>query len=270
MLTDVVKPSKNILHRTAGRLSMNATCSMGYRPLRVPNYNFRSLSMSPTIRNKKLISDYEQVSNDIYQNQPTGLYHTRPKRIVVAITGATGIAIGVRVLQLLKQCKVETHLVMSKWGMATMKYETDYNMEDIMALASKVYTARDVSAPISSGSFQHDGMIVVPCSMKTLAGIRMGFTEDLIVRAADVTLKERRKLLLVTRETPLSDIHLDNMLYLSRMGTIIFPPVPAFYTKPRSVEDIIEQSSGRILDCFGIDTNTFPRWEGVKNTKTLK
>jgi len=151
-----------------------------------------------------------------------------------------------------------------------MKYETEYNMEDVMALASNVYTVRDVSAPISSGSFQHDGMIVVPCSMKTLAGIRMGFTEDLIVRAADVTLKERRKLLLVTRETPLSDIHLDNMLYLSKMGTIIFPPVPAFYTKPRTVEDIIEQSSGRILDCFGIDTNNFPRWEGVKNTKTLK
>lgn len=262
MLTDVIKSSTNILHRTAGHISMRASSSMGHR--------FRHFSMSSTIRNKNLISDYEQASNDIYQNQPTGLYHTRPKRIVVAITGATGIAIGVRVLELLKQCKIETHLVMSKWGMATMKYETDYNMEDIMALASKVYTARDVSAPISSGSFQHDGMIVVPCSMKTLAGIRMGFTEDLIVRAADVTLKERRKLLLVTRETPLSDIHIDNMLYLSRMGTIIFPPVPAFYTKPRTVEDIIEQSSGRILDCFGIDTNTFPRWEGVRNTKTLK
>lgn len=113
---------------------------------------------------------------------------------------------------------------MSKWGMATMKYETDYNMDDIMTLASKVYTAKDVSLAISSGSFQHDGMIVVPFSMKTLAGITIGFTEGLIVRVIDVTLKERRKLLLITGETPLSDIHLDNMLYLSRMGTIIFLP----------------------------------------------
>lgn len=194
----------------------------------------------------------------------------RPKRLVVAITGATGISIGVRVLQMLKQCQVETHLVMSKWGLATMKYETDYTMDDIMGLASHIYTAKDVSAPISSGSFHHDGMIVVPCSMKTLAGIRMGYTEDLIVRAADVTLKERRKLLLVTRETPLSDIHLENVLFLSRMGAYIFPPVPAFYTRPQTVDDIIEQSSGRILDCFGIDTNSFPRWEGIKNTKTHK
>lgn len=157
---------------------------------------------------------------------------------------------------------------MSKWGMATMKYETDYTTEEVMSYASRVYTAKDVSAPIYSGSFQHDGMIVVPCSMKSLAAIRIGFTEDLIVRAADVTLKERRKLLLVTREAPLSDIHLDNMLYLSRMGTIIFPPVPVFYTKPKSVDDIIEQSCGRILDCFGIDTNSFPRWNGISNAKS--
>lgn len=211
-----------------------------------------------------LLDGTSQPSNSIDFPPP------RPKRLVVAITGATGISIGVRVLQLLKKCQVETHLVMSKWGLATMKYETDYTMEDIMSLASKVYTAKDVSAPISSGSFHHDGMIVVPCSMKTLAGIRMGYTEDLIVRAADVTLKERRKLLLVTRETPLSDIHLENMLFLSRMGAYIFPPVPAFYTRPQTVDDIIEQSSGRILDCFGIDTNSFPRWEGIKNTKTHK
>lgn len=194
---------------------------------------------------------------------------TRPKRVVVAITGATGIAIGVRVLQMLKDVGVETHLVLSKWGIATMKYETDYKPEDVALLATKTYVSRDVSAPISLGSFQTDGMIVVPCSMKTLAAIRSGYTEDLVVRAADVTLKERRKLLLVTRETPLSDIHLDNMLYLSRMGTVIFPPVPAFYTNPRTIDDVIEQSAGRILDCFGINVDTFPRWDGI-TSKSLK
>lgn len=219
--------------------------------------------------------DYEKVDNEIYtpsqvQQILLASKPTRPKRIVVAITGATGIAMGIRILELLKELGVETHLVISKWGMATMKYETDYTFEQVVSLATKAYTAKDVSAPISSGSFQHDGMIIAPCSMKTLAGIRIGYTEDLIVRAADVTLKERRKLLLVTRETPLSDIHLDNMLFLSRMGTIIFPPVPAFYTKPSTLGDVINQSCGRILDCFGLDTNSFPRWDGIKNAKSVK
>lgn len=213
--------------------------------------------------------DYENVDNSMYranQAQPA-----RPRRIVVAITGATGIALGIRTLEILKQMGgFETHLIMSKWGIATMKYETDYDYEYVKSLASKVYSSKDVTAPISSGSFIHDGMIVVPCSMKTLAAIRIGYTEDLIVRAADVTLKERRKLLLVTRETPLSAIHLENMLKLDQMGVIIFPPVPAFYTRPQSIEDVIEQSCGRILDCFGIDTNSFPRWEGINNTKQLK
>lgn len=194
----------------------------------------------------------------------------RPRRVVVAITGATGIAIGVRVLEMLRDLDVETHLVLSKWGTATMKYETDYTPEHVAQLATRVYASRDVSAPISLGSFQTDGMIVVPCSMKTLSAIRTGFTEDLIVRAADVTLKERRKLLLVTRETPLSDIHLDNMLALSRMGTIIFPPVPAFYTNPRTIEDVVEQSAGRILDCFGIHVDTFPRWNGISSKLLLQ
>lgn len=192
----------------------------------------------------------------------------RPRRVVVAITGATGIAIGVRVLQMLRDLDVETHLVMSKWGTATMKYETSYRPEQVAQMASRMYASRDVSAPISLGSFQTDGMIVVPCSMKTLSAIRTGYTEDLIVRAADVTLKERRKLLLVTRETPLSDIHLENMLALSRMGTVIFPPVPAFYTNPRSIDDVVEQSAGRILDCFGIHVDTFPRWHGINSASS--
>lgn len=191
-----------------------------------------------------------------------GTVAPKPKRIVVSITGATGIALGVRILQILKELNVETHLIISKWGMATMKYETDFTLEDLRSIATHTYPAKNVAAAVSSGSFLHDGMIVVPCSMKTLAAIRCGYTEDLIVRAADVTLKEKRKLLVVPRETPLSEIHLENMLSLARMGVIIFPPVPAFYTKPTSLDDIIEQSCGRILDCFGIHTNNFSRWDG--------
>lgn len=186
----------------------------------------------------------------------------RPRRIVVSITGATGVNLGVRILQLLKKLDIETHLIVSKWGIATMKYETDFTLEDLHSSATYVYSSRNVAAPISSGSFLHDGMIVVPCSMKTLAAIRCGYTEDLIVRAADVTLKEKRRLLVVPRETPLSEIHLENMLFLARMGVTIFPPVPAFYTNPKSVDDIIEQSCGRILDCFGIHLDHFHRWEG--------
>ncbi|CAX41288.1 phenylacrylic acid decarboxylase, putaytive [Candida dubliniensis CD36] len=212
-----------------------------------------------SISSRKYSIDYEKVNNSVYNNVII------PKRIVLAITGATGTQIGVRLLEILKELGVETHLVMSKWGIATLKYETDYQVDYVTSLATKTYSARDVTAPISSGSFVHDGMIVAPCSMKSLSAIRTGFTEDLIVRAADVSLKERRKLLLVARETPLSDIHLDNMLYLSRMGVIIFPPVPAFYTKPKTVDDIIEQTCGRILDNFGINIDTFERWDGINH-----
>ncbi|KAL1571136.1 phenylacrylic acid decarboxylase [Candida albicans P57072] len=208
---------------------------------------------------RKYSINYEKVNNSIYNNV------IKPKRIVLAITGATGTQIGVRLLEILKELGVETHLVMSKWGIATLKYETDYQVDYVTSLATKTYSARDVTAPISSGSFVHDGMIVAPCSMKSLSAIRTGFTEDLIVRAADVSLKERRKLLLVARETPLSDIHLDNMLYLSRMGVTIFPPVPAFYTKPKTIDDIVEQTCGRILDNFGINIDTFERWDGINH-----
>lgn len=211
------------------------------------------------IPSKKYSINYEKVNNSIYNNV------IKPKRIVLAITGATGTQIGVRLLEILKELGVETHLVMSKWGIATLKYETDYQVDYVTSLATKTYSARDVTAPISSGSFVHDGMIVAPCSMKSLSAIRTGFTEDLIVRAADVSLKERRKLLLVARETPLSDIHLDNMLYLLRMGVTIFPPVPAFYTKPKTIDDIVEQTCGRILDNFGINIDTFERWDGINH-----
>ncbi|QLG70955.1 hypothetical protein HG535_0A09020 [Zygotorulaspora mrakii] len=215
----------------------------------------RKISSSACLSSNALLSRAEFTA---------GVTAPRSKRIVVAITGATGIALAIRLLQILKQLNIETHVIISKWGLATMKFETDWNEYDLAALATKTYSVKNVSASISSGSFQHDGMIVVPCSMKTLAAIRIGFTEDLITRAADVSIKERRKLLLVTRETPLSSIHLENMLTLCKAGVIIFPPVPAFYTCPKSIDDVIEQSVGRILDCFGIHVDSFPRWEGIK------
>lgn len=186
----------------------------------------------------------------------------RPKRIVVGITGATGTVFAIRLLEVLRDLGVETHLVMSKWAMATGKYETPLTQSDILQLATHAYVSKDLSAPIASGSFVHDGMMVVPCSMKTLAAIRTGFCDDLISRAADVSLKEGRKLLLAVRETPLSDIHLDNMLFLRRAGAVIFPPVPAFYSGPKTLDDIITQSVGRMLDSFGIHTDGFKRWTG--------
>ncbi|CDM33125.1 Phenylacrylic acid decarboxylase [Penicillium roqueforti FM164] len=186
------------------------------------------------------------------------------KKIVVAITGATGTILGINLLVALRHLHVETHLIMSKWAESTIKYETDYHPSNVKALADHVYNISDMAAPISSGSFHTDGMIILPCSMKTLAAISSGFCDDLISRTADVTLKERRKLVLVTRETPLSDIHLRNMLSASRSGAIIFPPVPAFYIRPSSVEDLVNQSVGRMLDLFHLDAGNFERWSGWK------
>jgi flavin prenyltransferase len=193
------------------------------------------------------------------------LHNVAPqKRIVVGITGATGAVYAIRVLSILRDLGIETHLVMSKWAAATLKYETTTPVSEIYRLASKVYSFKDMAAPIASGSFLHDGMIIVPCSMRTLASVRIGICDDLISRAADVSLKEGRKLMLVVRETPLSDIHLSNMLFLRQAGAIVFPPVPAFYNKPLSLEDMIDQSAGRILDCMGIHTDGFRRWNGFE------
>lgn len=188
----------------------------------------------------------------------------RRKRIVVAMTGATGAAMGVKVLTALRRLNIETHLIMSRWAEATIKYETDYHPSNVKALADHTHNISDMAAPISSGSFKTDGMIIVPCSMKTLAAIHSGFCDDLISRTADVMLKERRKLVLVARETPLSEIHLRNMLEITRAGAIVAPPVPAFYIKPASVEDLIDQSVGRVLDLFDLDTGDFERWNGWK------
>ncbi|KAG2420517.1 phenylacrylic acid decarboxylase [Aspergillus terreus] len=195
-------------------------------------------------------------------DRPVTSTQTRRRRIVVAMTGATGAIMGIKVLLALRRLNIETHLVMSKWAEATIKYETDYHPSNVKALADHVHNINDMAAPISSGSFRADGMIVVPCSMKTLAAIHSGFCDDLISRTADVMLKERRRLVLVARETPLSEIHLRNMLEVTRAGAIIFPPVPAFYIKAAGVDDLVDQSVGRMLDLFGLDTEDFDRWNG--------
>jgi flavin prenyltransferase len=188
-------------------------------------------------------------------------------RLVVAITGATGSVFGVRILTALRYLGVETHLVLSRWGRATLELETDLTATQVAAMADHYHGPGDQAALISSGSYRTDGMVIAPCSMKTLAAIRTGYGEGLIPRAADVTIKERRRLVLVPRELPLSEIHLDNMLALTRMGAVIAPPVPAFYTRPATVEDIVDHICARVLDQFGLELPDTVRWEGTRATR---
>ncbi|MGW1466590.1 non-oxidative hydroxyarylic acid decarboxylases subunit B [Streptomyces sp. NPDC002308] len=186
-------------------------------------------------------------------------------RLIVGMTGATGAAIGVRLLENLAELPdVETHLVLSRWARATIELETGRPVAEVNALADVVHSPDDQGATISSGSFRTDGMVIVPCSMKTLAGIRAGYAEGLVARAADVVLKERRRLVLVPRETPLSEIHLENMLALARMGVRIVPPMPAFYNHPRSVDDIVDHITARVLDQFDLPAPAARRWEGMR------
>lgn len=184
------------------------------------------------------------------------------RRLIVAMTGATGTIFGVRLLQLLQKTDVETHLVMSKWANRTLLHETPYTTEDVQRLATTSYALHDQGAALSSGSFLTLGMIVVPCSVRSLAAIAHGLSDNLIHRAADVTLKERRRLVLAVREAPLNDIHLENMLKLSRMGAVICPPVPAFYTRPQTIDDIVSYSAARLLDQVGIHLDLATRWDG--------
>ena len=186
-------------------------------------------------------------------------------RLVVGITGASGAIFGIRTLEVLNALKVETHLVMSKWARTTIAHETCYSLAQVEALACEVHHPDNQAAPISSGSFRTDGMIIAPCSMKTLAAIRVGFGDSLITRAADVTLKERRKLVLVARESPLSEIHLDNMLALAKMGSTILPPMPAFYSNPKSIDDMVDHIIGRLLDQFSLDMPGMNRWNGFES-----
>ena len=193
---------------------------------------------------------------------------TTPARLIVGLTGATGTILGVRLLEALRTASVESHLVMTKWAIRTLVHETDYSAEDVQRLATCTYRAHDQGAAISSGSFLTRGMVVCPCSMRTLASIAHGVGDQLVHRAADVILKERRKLVLVVREAPLHDIHLENMLKLSRMGVVILPPVPAFYNHPRSVDDIVNHIVMRILDQFDIHVELRDRWEGIMATSS--
>ena len=183
-------------------------------------------------------------------------------RLIVGMSGATGAIYGVRLLERLREAGVETHLVISRWGARTLLHETTWSRERVEALATASYAPADMGAVISSGSFRTDGMIIAPCSAKTLAAIAHGFGDNLIHRAADVALKERRRLVLAVREAPLSDIHLENMLKLSRAGAVILPPMPAFYNAPQTIDDVVDHTVARILDQFGIEVESAMRWSG--------
>lgn len=183
-------------------------------------------------------------------------------RLIVGITGASGAIFGVRILEALQILGVESHLVMSRWARVTLAHETDYSLESVEKLATAVHHQENQAAPISSGSFRTDGMIVAPCSMKTIASIRAGFSDTLLSRAADVTLKERRKLVLLARESPLNEIHLENMLALTRMGAVIVPPVPAFYNRPKELGEVVDYIVARALDQFGLELPGANRWKG--------
>ena len=167
---------------------------------------------------------------------------------------------GIKVLEQARQNNVETHLILSKWAHATIETETNYSVKEVIELADYCYQEDNLAAPVASGSFRCGGMIIAPCSMKTLSAIANGYSGNLIIRAADVSLKERRPLLLMVRETPLNAIHLENMLKLARLGVSIMPPVPAFYNKPRNLDDIVSHSAGRALDLFGIEVKGLKRW----------
>jgi len=187
------------------------------------------------------------------------------KKIIVGMSGASGVIYGVRLLEVLRQVEgVESHLVASSAAAITLGLETDYRMEEVNALANVTYRFKDIAASISSGSFKTDGMIVIPCSMKTLAGITYSFSDNLLLRAADVVLKDRRRLILVTRETPLHLGHLRMMAQVTEMGAIVVPPVPAFYHRPQTIDDIINQTVNRVLDLVNVElpADLFVRWQG--------
>jgi 4-hydroxy-3-polyprenylbenzoate decarboxylase len=194
-----------------------------------------------------------------------------PARLVVGISGASGVIYGVRLLELLKKLPVETHLVMSRSAELTLAYETDLKVSQVQALADAVHPVGDLGAALSSGSFRTLGMIVAPCSVRSMGEMAAGTGSTLLTRAADVTLKERRRLVLLVRETPLHLGHLRAMLALTEMGAVIAPPVPAFYARPQSLEEMVDHTLGRVLDLFGFDTGTVRRWgeKGARRKRVL-
>ena len=188
-----------------------------------------------------------------------------PRRLIVAITGASGAVYGVRLLQVLGATPgIETHLIVSEAGVLNLHHELDMNRKQVEALAHRAYNLRDIGATLASGSFQSAGMIVAPCSMKTLASVALGLSDNLIARAADVVLKERRRLVLMVRETPFNLAHLRNMTAVTEMGGIVFPPLPGFYQRPQTIEEMVDHTTGRVLDLFDIAHDLTPRWEGLK------
>ncbi|WP_295765987.1 UbiX family flavin prenyltransferase [Undibacterium sp.] len=190
-----------------------------------------------------------------------------PRKLIVAITGATGVIYGVRLLQALRELpEVQSHLLVSEAGVLNLHQELDFNRKDVEALADVVHNVRDVGASIASGSFQSDGMIIAPCSMKTLAAVANGLSDNLITRAADVVLKERRRLVLMVRETPFNLAHLRNMTAVTEMGGIIFPPLPGFYHKPQSIQEMVDHTVGRVLDLYALPHHLTPRWNGLKDS----
>lgn len=184
--------------------------------------------------------------------------------LIIGITGASGVIYGIRLLEVLSSMKEsETHLIISEAGEMNIGYETDWKIEDVKAMASFCYRINDISARIASGSFKTEGMIIAPCTVKTMSALANSYADNLLTRAGDVTLKERRKLILLVRETPLHLGHIRSMEKLAEMGAIIMPPVPAFYHRPRTIQDIIDHTIGKALDIFGIEHNLFERWSGL-------
>ncbi len=192
------------------------------------------------------------------------------KRIVVGITGASGVVYGVRFLETVRKYSSDTevHLVISSTAVDIMKHELGISKEHVMSLVNRTYDENDLGAPIASGSFKHDGMVIIPCSMKTLAAIAHGITDNLITRAADVTLKERKKLILVVRETPLNLIHIRNMELVTLAGAVVMPAAPAFYGRPRTIDDLVNFIVGRALDLLGIENDLYNRWSGYSEDAT--
>ncbi|ANK76870.1 UbiX family flavin prenyltransferase [Ensifer adhaerens] len=192
---------------------------------------------------------------------------THPRRMIVGISGASGVVYGKRILELLRDLEIETHLIMSRAACITLAAEATFSRQDLEALATTTHSNKDIGAVCSSGSYKTLGMIVAPCSVKTLAEIATGTTDNLISRAADVVLKERRRLVLMLRETPLHLGHIRNMAHVTEMGGIIYPPVPAFYAKPQSIEDMVDHTVGRVLDLFDLDPGIVRRWRGTQGVE---
>jgi len=233
----------------------------------VPEDQRKSRTLRVSARDESL--NAPEFSSPVLTGVPLNVGGVSVKRLIIGMTGATGAIFGVRLLQVLADTDIETHLVVSKWAQQTLEHETAYGLKDLQDLATETYSSGDMGARISSGSFHTDGMVVAPCSLRTVAAIANGAGSHLVHRAADVILKEHRKLVLMARETPLSTIHLENLLKLSRMGVTIAPPMPAFYNRPESLDAIIDHIVMRLLDQFDISRDLVARWDGrMRNRST--